>query len=87
MPDMTGREVVAGLRAVTPRLPVVVAGFASGADLDALCAEPLVHFVAKPYTSDELLRRSPSPRAAAPRRHPPEAAHERYLQEDAPKGT
>jgi CheY-like chemotaxis protein len=57
MPDITRREVVARLRAVAPRLPVVVcSGFASGADLDALCAEPLVHFVAKPYTSDELQR-------------------------------
>ncbi|BDG02289.1 hybrid sensor histidine kinase/response regulator [Anaeromyxobacter oryzae] len=57
MPDMTGRELVARLRAVTPRLPIIVAsGFSAGSDLEALRAEAGVSFLQKPYTADELER-------------------------------
>ncbi len=55
MPDMTGRQVVAALRALRPELPVVISsGFSAGADLDALRAEPGVHFLQKPYRAEEL---------------------------------
>ncbi len=57
MPDMTGREVIAQLRALSPRLPIVVSsGFSTGSDLDALRAEARVHFMQKPYTTEELER-------------------------------
>jgi PAS domain S-box-containing protein len=57
MPDMTGREVIAQLRRVSPALPVVVSsGFTSGPDLDALRGEPRVSFMPKPYTFEELNR-------------------------------
>ncbi|HZZ84110.1 MAG TPA: MASE1 domain-containing protein [Anaeromyxobacteraceae bacterium] len=57
MPDLTGREVIAALRAVRPGLPIVVSsGFSASADLDALRAEAGVHFLEKPYTTEELER-------------------------------
>ncbi|HEX7624977.1 MAG TPA: MASE1 domain-containing protein, partial [Anaeromyxobacteraceae bacterium] len=57
MPGMTGREVIARLRAVEPNLPVIVSsGFSSGPDLDALRALARVEFLPKPYTADELGR-------------------------------
>jgi CheY-like chemotaxis protein len=57
MPDMTGREVVAELRAVCPRLPVIVSsGFSAGSELDAVLAQPGVSLLPKPYTTDQLER-------------------------------
>ncbi len=57
MPDMTGRELIAYLRSVRPRLPVIVSsGYSAGHDLDAIRAEPAVEFMTKPYTEDELQR-------------------------------
>ena len=57
MPDMTGREVVAYLRTMSPALPIIVSsGFSAGSDLDALRAEPGVYFMQKPYTTDQLER-------------------------------
>ncbi|MFL5270931.1 MAG: MASE1 domain-containing protein [Anaeromyxobacteraceae bacterium] len=57
MPDMTGRELVARLRALGPELPVVVSsGFSAGSDLDALRAERGVYFMQKPYSTAELER-------------------------------
>ena len=57
MPDMTGREVIAQLRTMSPELPVIVSsGFSAGSDLDALRAEPGVYFMQKPYTTDQLER-------------------------------
>jgi PAS domain S-box-containing protein len=55
MPDMTGRELVAALRAAAPRLPIIVSsGFTATADLDALAAEPDVFFLPKPYRTEAL---------------------------------
>jgi PAS domain S-box-containing protein len=57
MPDMTGRELIARLRAAQPALPVIVSsGFVAPAELDALRAEYGIHFVQKPYTTAELER-------------------------------
>jgi CheY-like chemotaxis protein len=57
MPDMTGRELVARLRALGPELPVVVSsGYSAGSDLDALRAERGVYFMQKPYSTAELER-------------------------------
>jgi PAS domain S-box-containing protein len=57
MPDMTGRELVARLRAQRPGLPVIVSsGFSAGADVDALRREAAVYFLQKPYTVVELER-------------------------------
>ncbi len=57
MPDMTGRELVARLRAVCPRLPVIISsGYSASSDLEALLAEPGVTSLPKPYTTDELHR-------------------------------
>ncbi|HYD40939.1 MAG TPA: MASE1 domain-containing protein [Anaeromyxobacter sp.] len=58
MPDMTGAEVVAALRAAAPRLPVVVSsGFHEGGeDVEALRATPRLSFLDKPYTEEELRR-------------------------------
>jgi len=57
MPELTGREVVALLRAVTPALPVIVSsGFSAGEDGDALLAEGGVVLLEKPYTSEQLER-------------------------------
>jgi CheY-like chemotaxis protein len=57
MPDMTGREVVAALRAGLPALPVIISsGFSAGKDIDALRAEAGVVLLEKPYTREELRR-------------------------------
>jgi CheY-like chemotaxis protein len=57
MPDMTGRELIVRLRAMSERLPVIVSsGFSAGAELDALRADPHIHFMQKPYTAEELER-------------------------------
>jgi PAS domain S-box-containing protein len=57
MPDMTGRELVARLRALGPELPVVVSsGYSAGTDLDALRAERGVYFMQKPYSTADLER-------------------------------
>ncbi len=57
MPDMTGAEVVAVLRAAAPRLPVVVSsGFHEGDEVEALRATPGVSFLDKPYTESQLRR-------------------------------
>ncbi len=57
MPDMSGRELIAQLRIMSPELPVIVSsGFSAGSDLDALRAEPGVYFMQKPYTTDQLER-------------------------------
>jgi CheY-like chemotaxis protein len=57
MPDMTGRELVARLRAVRPGLPVIISsGYSASSDIEALLAEPGVTLLPKPYTTDELQR-------------------------------
>jgi PAS domain S-box-containing protein len=57
MPELTGAEVVARLRDVRPELPVIVSsGFSGGAALAPLDGAPGVHFLPKPYTSEELGR-------------------------------
>jgi PAS domain S-box-containing protein len=57
MPDLTGRDVIARLRGVTPELPIIVSsGFSAGSDLEAIRGEPGVHFLQKPYTAEELDR-------------------------------
>jgi PAS domain S-box-containing protein len=57
MPDMTGSEVVARLRAGSRSLPVIVSsGFSTGSDLDGLRGEPGVYFLPKPYTTEALER-------------------------------
>ncbi|MGC4000924.1 MAG: MASE1 domain-containing protein [Anaeromyxobacter sp.] len=56
MPEMTCREVVTALRSGAGRLPIVVSsGHRAGAELEALCAEPLVYVLDKPYTHDQLV--------------------------------
>ncbi len=57
MPDMTGRELIARLRASNPCLPIIVSsGFSADADVGAPGAGGKVHFMPKPYTADELER-------------------------------
>ena len=57
MPELTGREVVAELRAVTPGLPIIVSsGFSAGSDMKALRSEQGVFLLEKPYTSEQLER-------------------------------
>jgi CheY-like chemotaxis protein len=57
MPEISGREVVAELRAVTPGLPVIVSsGFSVGNDFELLRAEPGVFLLEKPYTNEQLER-------------------------------
>jgi len=57
MPDLTGRDVIARLRGVTPELPIIVSsGFSAGCDLEAVRGDPHVHFLQKPYTEEELNR-------------------------------
>jgi PAS domain S-box-containing protein len=57
MPEMPGREAVARLRALAPALPVLVSsGFVPEQEVEALCAEPGVSFLQKPYTSEQLAR-------------------------------
>ncbi len=57
MPELTGREVVAELRAVTPGLPIIVSsGFSAGSDIEALRAEQGVFLLEKPYTNEQLER-------------------------------
>jgi PAS domain S-box-containing protein len=70
MPDMTGRELIARLRGLNPRLPIIVSsGYSAGADLDGLREQEGIHFLQKPYTTDELERAltaaiAPTPPAA-----------------------
>ena len=55
MPEMTGREVVAELRASFPRLPVIISsGFRGANDLDILHSEPGIFLLDKPYTREQL---------------------------------
>jgi PAS domain S-box-containing protein len=57
MPDMSGRDVFARLRATDAGLPVIVSsGFSDGTELDALRGEPGVYYLAKPYTAEQLER-------------------------------
>jgi signal transduction histidine kinase/CheY-like chemotaxis protein len=57
MPDMSGREVFARMRAVDPSVPVIVSsGFSVGSDLEELRGEPGVIYLAKPYTTEQLER-------------------------------
>jgi signal transduction histidine kinase/CheY-like chemotaxis protein len=57
MPDMSGKEVLAKMRDVTPDVPVIVSsGFSAGSDLEALRGEPAVFYLAKPYTTEQLER-------------------------------
>ncbi len=56
MPDLGGREVFARLRATRPDIPVVVSsGFGAG-EIEPLLQEGSVHFLQKPYTSEQLAR-------------------------------
>jgi signal transduction histidine kinase/CheY-like chemotaxis protein len=57
MPDMSGREVLAKMREVTPDVPVIVSsGFSAGSDLEELRGERAVFYLAKPYTTEQLER-------------------------------
>jgi CheY-like chemotaxis protein len=57
MPDMTGAQVIAALRATAPGLPVVVSsGFHEGDDVERLRAHRGVSFLDKPYTVEQLRR-------------------------------
>jgi signal transduction histidine kinase/CheY-like chemotaxis protein len=57
MPDMTGREVIARLRARRPGLPVIVSsGFSATADLDAVRGERHVFLLPKPYLPEDVDR-------------------------------
>jgi PAS domain S-box-containing protein len=75
MPDLSGREVFAALRATNPRVRVVVSsGFSAGGDLEALAREDGVLVLPKPYTAAELHRAlaeaSGEERGAAAAGHP-----------------
>jgi CheY-like chemotaxis protein len=55
MPEMSGLDVLARVRAAWPALPVVlVSGEARQDVFDAVAADPLARFVAKPYGRAEL---------------------------------
>jgi signal transduction histidine kinase/CheY-like chemotaxis protein len=57
MPDISGKEVFARMRAVTPEIPVIVSsGFSAGPDLEELRGEPGVFYLGKPYTTEQLDR-------------------------------
>jgi len=57
MPDMTGAQVIAALRATAPGMPVVVSsGFHEGEDVEGLRAQRGVSFLDKPYTVEQLRR-------------------------------
>jgi CheY-like chemotaxis protein len=57
MPELTGREVVAALRAAHPGLAVIVStGLNTGDELETLIAEPAVYVLQKPYTHEQLRR-------------------------------
>ena len=57
MPDMTGRELLAELRAVSPGLPVIISsGYSAGAELESVRADGNVTFLPKPYTTEDLER-------------------------------
>jgi PAS domain S-box-containing protein len=57
MPELTGAEVLAALRAARPALPVILSsGFSAGSELDSLCAQPGIHLLPKPYTREQLNR-------------------------------
>ncbi|MFL5456221.1 MAG: response regulator, partial [Myxococcales bacterium] len=56
MPDMSGKEVLAKMRDVTPSVPVIVSsGFSSGSALEEIRRERAV-FLGKPYTTEQLER-------------------------------
>jgi signal transduction histidine kinase/ActR/RegA family two-component response regulator len=55
MPDLRGEEVLARLRAVNPRVAVIVSsGFSVPAEPGARSPAGRVHFLQKPYTFEEL---------------------------------
>jgi CheY-like chemotaxis protein len=57
MPEITVREVVALLRAVTPELPVIVSfGFTTGNELESLHSVPGVSLLSKPYSNEPHVR-------------------------------
>jgi signal transduction histidine kinase/ActR/RegA family two-component response regulator len=57
MPDMSGKEVLAKIREVTPDVPVIVSsGFSAGSHLEELRSERAVFYLAKPYTTEQLER-------------------------------
>lgn len=57
MPRMNGRDCLRGIRAIAPDTPVVMAsGFTGESGVDALRAEGISAFVAKPYEHGELSR-------------------------------
>jgi signal transduction histidine kinase/ActR/RegA family two-component response regulator len=57
MPDMSGKEVLARMRELTPNLPVIVSsGFSAGSDLEELRGDPAVFYLAKPYSAEQLER-------------------------------
>jgi two-component system cell cycle sensor histidine kinase/response regulator CckA len=57
MPDMSGKQVLAKMRAVTPDLPIIVSsGFSDGSDLEKVRGEPAVFYLPKPYTTEQLER-------------------------------
>jgi len=56
MPDLGGKDVFARLRETRPDVPVIVSsGFGAG-EADAVLREADVHFLQKPYTSEQLAR-------------------------------
>ncbi|MEN9938152.1 MAG: hypothetical protein RLZZ387_4731, partial [Chloroflexota bacterium] len=54
MPEISGRDVFAALRALRRDLPVIFSSGQSSAKLDAELLTPHTAFVAKPYTQNEL---------------------------------
>jgi PAS domain S-box-containing protein len=57
MPDLSGRETFAALRALNPHARVIVSsGFSEGRDVETLAAEAGVSFLPKPYTAADLER-------------------------------
>jgi PAS domain S-box-containing protein len=57
MPDLSGRETFAALRALNPHARVIVSsGFSEGRDVETLAGEDGVSFLPKPYTAADLER-------------------------------
>jgi CheY-like chemotaxis protein len=57
MPDMSGKEVLARIREVSPDVPVIVSsGFSAITDAAGLRGEPAVFYLPKPYTTEQLER-------------------------------
>ncbi len=57
MPDVSGEEVLAGLRETSPSMPVLLmSGYSAGGVNTALTSAPHTGFIQKPFTPEELVR-------------------------------